>query len=234
MHISPKKNLLSSRLPDGRRYRLAGAVAVCSALLIMQGCSTSAGEPDRGKSTALGAVIGAVSGAAISKSTGGKAGTGAVIGGVVGAVAGNMWSKHMEEKRAALERATQGTGIDVARTADNRIKLNVPSDFSFDKNSAAIKPGMKPVLDEIAKNLSSDVNVDVIGHTDSTGTVEYNQSLSVERADAVRGYLSGRGVSPARVSIAGAGEAQPVANNDTVSGQAVNRRVEIFLRQPAG
>lgn len=234
MNTSNNKRILADRWLNGSRYRLAGVAAVCSALLVMQGCSTASGEPERGKSTALGAVIGAVSGAAISKSTGGKAGTGAVIGGVVGAVAGNMWSKHMEEKRAALERATQGTGIDVARTADNRIKLNVPSDFSFDKNSAGIKLGMKPVLDEIARNLSSDVNVDVIGHTDSTGTVEYNQNLSVERADAVRGYLSARGVSPSRVSIAGAGEAQPVASNDTLAGQAMNRRVEIFLRQPAG
>jgi outer membrane protein OmpA-like peptidoglycan-associated protein len=215
-------------------WKRSWGVALGCSLLIMQGCASSSGEADRGKSTALGAVIGALSGAAISSSTGGKAGTGAVIGGVAGAVAGNLWSKHMEEKRQALERASQGTGIDVARTADNRIKLNVPSDFSFDKNSAAIKPGMKPVLDEMARNLAGTVSVDVVGHTDSSGTQEFNQALSIERADAVRTYLTNRGVTSSRVSIAGAGETQPVTSNETLAGQATNRRVEIFLREPAG
>jgi outer membrane protein OmpA-like peptidoglycan-associated protein len=212
---------------------LFGVSLGCS-LLLMQGCASSTGEADRGKSTALGAVIGALSGAAISSSTGGHAGTGAVIGGVAGAVAGNLWSKHMEEKRQALVRASQGTGIEVARTTDNRIKLNVPSDFSFDKNSSTVKPGMKPVLDEIARNLAGSVTVDVVGHTDSSGTREFNQALSIERADAVRTYLANRGVMSSRVSIAGAGETQPVANNETLEGRAENRRVEIFLRDPAG
>lgn len=225
-----KQQLFVLNRPGTRRTL---AVCLVGGAMLIQGCASSSGDPERGKSTALGAVIGALSGAAISSSTGGKAGTGAVVGGVVGAVAGNLWSKHMEDKRRALEQASQGTGIDVARTADNRIKLNVPSDFSFDKNSAAIKPGMKPMLDEVARNLSGTVAVDVVGHTDNTGTNEFNQALSIERADAVRNYLATRGVMTSRIAIDGAGETQPVANNDTLEGRATNRRVEIFLREPA-
>ena len=188
----------------------------------------------REQGTATGAAIGAVSGAVIGKATGGRAGSGAVVGGLVGAVAGNLWSKHMEEKQRALEQATQGTSVEVVRTADNRIKLNIPSDFSFDTGRAAIKPVMKPVLDEVARNLQTDVRIEVVGHTDSTGSVAVNQPLSVERADAVRSYLAARGVPSQRVSIDGVGAAQPIASNETAAGRAMNRRVEIFLAEKAG
>ncbi len=107
-------------------------------------------------------------------------------GTATGAVAGNLWSKHMADKQRALEQATVGTGIDVARTDDNRLKLNIPSDFSFDTGRADIRPGMKPVLDEVARSLQAGVHIDVVGHTDNTGSVAVNQPLSVERADAVR------------------------------------------------
>ena len=96
-----------------------------------------------------GAGVGAVAGAVIGAATGGSAGTGAVIGGVVGAIAGNLWSKHMEDKREAMETATAGTGIDVVRTTDNQIMVNVPSDFSFDigqcRHQARHAPGARPV-----------------------------------------------------------------------------------------
>lgn len=207
--------------------RAALSLGVAGALLL-QGCATS-NMTEEQRATLKGAVIGAVAGAVIGEATGGKAGKGAVIGGVVGAVAGNVWSRHMEEKRKALEQATQGTGVDVARTADNRIKLNIPSDFSFDKNSAAVKPTMKPVLDEVARGLDGTVYVDVIGHTDSTGTDAINKPLSINRADSVREYLSARGVAASRIAINGVGASQPVASNDTLEGRAQNRRVEIYL-----
>jgi len=202
--------------------------AVVSSAMILQGCANSGMSPEQ-QATLNGALIGAVGGAVISSATGGKAGTGAVIGAVGGAVAGNVWSRHMEAKRKALEQASAGTGIEVARTADNRLKLNIPSDFSFDTNSAMVKPSMKPVLNEIATGLDATVMVDVIGHTDSRGSDAINQPLSVRRADAVRTYLETRGVPSQRINIAGAGSSQPVASNDTDAGRAQNRRVEIFL-----
>lgn len=209
--------------------RRAGVVALAAATLFAAGCS-SMSERERG--TAQGAGAGAVAGAVIGSMTGGNAGRSAAIGGVVGAVAGNLWSKRMEDKREALARASQGTGVEVARTDDNRLKLNVPSDVSFDTGRADIRPQMRPVLDEIGRNLDANVRVTVVGHTDSTGSDQINDPLSRERAIAVRDYLSARGVSSSRVSIAGRGSREPVASNDTEAGRAANRRVEIFLSEP--
>jgi len=184
------------------------------------------------KGTATGAAIGAAAGAVLSSATGGSAGTGAVVGGAIGAVAGNVWSKRMEEKRQAMEQQTKGTGIEVAKTEDNQLKVNVPSDFSFDVGRSAIKPEMRPVLDQFAKGLDPNMRVRIIGHTDSTGNDAINNPLSIDRAQSVRDYLAARGVSPTRVETSGEGSRRPIASNDSVEGRAKNRRVEILLRDP--
>lgn len=211
--------------------RRVGVVALTAAAVCAAGCSSMS---ERQQGTAKGAGVGAVAGAVIGSATGGSAGKSAVIGGALGAVAGNLWSKHMEDKRKALAQASQGTGVEVTQTADNRLKLNVPSDVSFDTGRADIKPAMRPVLDEITRNLDPNVRVNVVGHTDSTGSDQINDPLSRERAVAVRDYLSSRGVSSSRVSVAGRGSHEPVASNDTEQGRAANRRVEIFLSEPQG
>lgn len=208
--------------------RRTGVLALAAVLAFTAGCS-SMSERERG--TAQGAGVGAVAGAVIGSVTGGNAGRSAAIGGVVGAVAGNLWSKRMEDKREALARASQGTGVEVARTSDNRLKLNVPSDVSFDTGRADIKPQMRPVLDEIGRNLDPNVLVTVVGHTDSTGSDAINDPLSRDRALAVRDYLSARGVSASRMRVDGRGAREPVASNDTEAGRAANRRVEIFLSE---
>ncbi|WP_457354404.1 OmpA family protein [Roseateles sp. P5_D6] len=214
----------SSKIP----LRSGATATLIVAALLAAGCSSMS---EREQGTAKGAGAGAVAGAIIGSVTGGSAGRGAVIGGAVGAVAGNLWSKRMEDKRAALAQASQGTGVEVARTDDNRLKLNVPSDVSFDTGRADIKPQMRPVLDEIGRNLDPGVRVTVVGHTDSTGSDAINEPLSRERAAAVRDYLSARGVSSSRVNVAGRGSHEPVAGNDTEAGRAANRRVEIFLAE---
>jgi outer membrane protein OmpA-like peptidoglycan-associated protein len=207
--------------------------AVAAIALLAAGCADMS---ERQKGTAQGAGIGAVAGAVIGSATGGKAGTGAVIGGAVGAVVGNVWSKRQEDRRAALEQATRGTGVEVSRTADNQLKLNIPNDVSFDFNSAAIRPSLRGVLDPFATELRGDAHsrISIVGHTDSSGTEAVNNPLSIERADSVRDYLVSRGVAAANVQTAGRGEREPVAENSTESGRARNRRVEIFLREPAG
>lgn len=202
--------------------------ALCLSAALATGCANM-GEQEKG--TAAGAGIGAAVGAIISTTTGGKAGTGAVAGGVVGAVAGNLWSKRMEDKRKAMERATQGTGVTVDRTADNQLKVNVPSDVSFDTGRADIRPELRPVLDQFAQGLDASMHVRVVGHTDSTGSDAVNDPLSVARARSVQDYLSARGVSAQRVEISGVGSRQPIADNATAEGRARNRRVEIFLRE---
>jgi outer membrane protein OmpA-like peptidoglycan-associated protein len=204
------------------------AVAIAAALAT--GCQNMT---PREEGTAKGAGIGVLAGAAIGAATGHNAAKGALIGGAVGAVAGNLWSKRMEEKRAAMEKATQGTGIAVARTEDNQLRVNVPSDFSFTVGRSDVKPNMRPVLDEFAHGLDASMEVRVIGHTDATGSDAVNNPLSVRRAEAVRDYIAAKGVSAGRVSTEGHGSREPVAANDNVAGRAQNRRVEIFLREPA-
>lgn len=197
---------------------------------LLAGCENMS---ERQKGTAAGAGIGAVVGGVLSSATGGKAGTGVVVGGALGAVAGNLWSKRMEEKRAAMEKATAGTGIDVARTPNNELKVNVPSDFSFDVGRSNIKAPMRPVLDQFAQGLDPNMRVRIVGHTDATGSEAVNNPLSLDRAQSVRDYLVGRGIAVSRIETAGHGEREPVASNDSEAGRAQNRRVEIFLREPA-
>jgi len=199
-----------------------------AAAVALTGCANM-GEREKG--TAAGAGIGAAAGAIISSSTGGKAGTGAVVGGALGAVAGNLWSKRMEDKRKAMEKATQGTGATVTRTTDNQLKVNVPSDISFDTGRSDIRPELRPVLDQFAQGLDATMHVRVVGHTDNTGSDAVNDPLSVERARSVREYLANRGVSSQRVEISGEGARQPIADNSSAEGRARNRRVEIFLRE---
>ena len=178
------------------------------------------------RNTAIGAGVGALAGAAI-----GRDATGALIGAGVGAAGGYIWSQHMQQKKLAMERATMGSGVAVVQTADNQLKLNVPSDVSFDTGRADIKPNLRSILDQFATGLSNQPNTEVriIGHTDSTGSDELNNRLSVDRAEAVKNYLVSRGVNGSAVQIAGRGEHEPVADNSTDAGRARNRRVEIFL-----
>ncbi|MFM2348483.1 MAG: hypothetical protein RL654_3236 [Pseudomonadota bacterium] len=204
-------------------------LALTSAALLLGGCADMSA---RQKGTATGAAAGAAVGAVLSKVTGGKAGSGAVIGGAVGAVAGNLWSKKMEDKQRAMEQATQGTGVGVTRTDDNQLKVNVPSDLSFDTGRSNIRHELAPILSKFAHGLDATMRVQIIGHTDSQGTDAVNNPLSLDRAASVRDYLVSQGVSATRISVDGKGERQPVADNSTADGRAKNRRVEIFLREP--
>ncbi|MFM2348192.1 MAG: hypothetical protein RL654_2945 [Pseudomonadota bacterium] len=205
-------------------------VATVAAALLLGGCANMS---ERQKGTAVGAGIGAGVGAVIGKTTGGKAGTGAVVGGALGAVAGNLWSKRMEDKRREMEQATAGTGVTVARTDDNQLRVNLPGDISFDTGRSNIRPDMAPILSKFAQGLDGAMNVQITGHTDSQGSDAVNNPLSKDRADAVRDYLVAQGVPATRISTVGRGEHQPIADNATAEGRAKNRRVEIFLREPA-
>lgn len=104
---------------------------------------------------------------------------------------------------------------------------------NFDFNSSDIRPSSRPVLDQAAELLKANPSVDVRveGHTDSVGSEEYNQALSVRRAEAVYRYLVNRGVDPERFTVEGLGESRPIATNDTEAGRAQNRRVELIPKQ---
>jgi outer membrane protein OmpA-like peptidoglycan-associated protein len=189
------------------------------------------------KDTAKGAGIGAAGGAVIGAVAGGKKGAviGAAVGGVAGGVVGNVWSKRMEAQKKQMEEATAGTGVAVTKTPDNRLKLDIPSDISFDIGRADIKPNFRAVLDTFANGLVNNVatTVTILGHTDSSGSDAINNPLSYNRAAATRDYLTARGVASTRISIDGRGSREPIAANDTAANKAKNRRVEIFVAEPA-
>jgi outer membrane protein OmpA-like peptidoglycan-associated protein len=188
------------------------------------------------KDTTKGAAIGAGAGAVVGAIAGGGKGAaiGAAVGAAAGGVAGNIWSKRMQEQKKQMEEATAGTGVAVTQTPDNRLKLEIPSDISFDVNRADIKPNFRAVLDTFASGLAKNpsATITIIGHTDNSGTDAINNPLSVNRAAAVRDYLVTRGVSSNRFTIEGRGSREPLTPNDTPANKAKNRRVEIFVAEP--
>lgn len=195
---------------------------------LLSGCADMSENQRR---TTTGAGIGALAGAVLSSATGGNAGTGAVVGAGIGALGTYIWSRHMDEQKRAMEQATQGTGVSVVQTADNQLKLDIPSDISFDTGSAVVKPNLRPILDRFADGLRNNprAEVRIVGHTDSTGSDAVNNPLSQDRAASTRDYLVARGVPFDRFMVEGRGSHQPVAGNDTAEGRARNRRVEIFV-----
>lgn len=205
-----------------------------AATVALGGCANMT-ETQQG--TAKGAAIGAAAGAVLGAVTGGSksATTGAVLGAGAGALGGYIWSKKMEEQKAAMEKATAGTGIAVSQTNDNRLKLDVPADAGFDVGRSAVSPTLARVLDQFAGTLQQNTvtQVSIIGHTDSSGSDAVNNPLSVDRANSARDYLIARGVAATRFATEGRGAREPVADNGTAEGRAKNRRVEIYVAEPA-
>ena len=214
--------------------KLAITTLTCAALAIasLTGCANMS-ETQQG--TAKGAGIGAVAGALLGAATGGSKGAaqGAALGGAVGAGGGYLWSKKMQDQKVAMERATAGTGVAVSQTADNRLKLDIPSDVSFDVGRSAIKSNFAPVLTHFATSLNQNpvTTVTIIGHTDNTGSDAINNPLSVDRANAARDYLVSRGVARNRILTDGRGAREPVADNSSTQGRDKNRRVEIYVAE---
>lgn len=185
------------------------------------------------KGAAIGAGVGAVVGAVAGKGKG--AAIGAAVGAGVGAVAGNVWSKKMEAQKQEMEAATQGTGVQVTQTADNQLKLEIPSDISFAVGSARVDSNFEKALDAFATGLVQNpvTTLTIIGHTDSSGSDAVNNPLSLRRANSVRDYLNTKGVSPSRILTEGRGSREPLVANDTKANMAKNRRVEIYVAEPA-
>lgn len=208
--------------------------------LAVSGLGGCANMSETQRDTGIGAGIGAVAGAVVGRATAGgnkskSTATGAAVGAAIGAAGGYLWSQNMQQQKAEMEQATAGTGIGVSQTADNQLKVDIPSDVSFDSGRYDIKPNLRPVLDRLAGGLNQYpvTTVTIIGHTDSSGNDAINNPLSVNRAAAVRDYLEARGVSQSRISIDGRGSRQPIADNASASGRAMNRRVEIFVGEQA-
>lgn len=173
---------------------------------------------------------GAVAGAGIGVLAGGDDRRNAAIGATVGAIAGAAVGGYMDKQEEELRRKTAGTGIGVERQGD-QIALTMPSNVTFQVDSAEIQPGFYGSLNDVSTTLVDypSTAVDIVGHASSDGDDAYNQRLSERRANAVRDYLVSQGMQPVRVATYGMGETQPIADNATAEGRAANRRVEILL-----
>ena len=206
------------------------ALGIAAATLFISGCADM-NMSDTQRRAAIGAGAGALGGAVLSSATGGKAGTGAVLGAGVGALGTYIWSQNMEKQKREMQQATQGTGIGVVQTQDNQLRLDIPSDISFDTGRSDISRSFSPVLDRFANSLRENQNTDlrIVGHTDNTGSDAINNPLSMDRAASTRNYLTSRGISGSRIQVEGRGSYEPIASNNTSDGRSRNRRVEIFV-----
>lgn len=205
-------------------------IAICALLLTVTACAVD----DPYRRTKTGAGIGAVAGAVLGHQLDGDSGR--YVGAAAGALAGGAIGNYMDRQQQAFDQALAEErgryNMAVQRQQDGSIKLDIPSEVSFDFNRADIKPAFTPTLDKVAGLLQeyNQTTVEIIGHTDSVGSDTYNQELSQRRADSVADYLASRGVAPQRLATAGRGESEPRASNDTESGRQLNRRVEMVIR----
>ena len=203
--------------------------------ILAAGCKTLdpyTGEEKTSNAT-KGALIGATAGAVAGLISGDDAverRQHAMIGAGVGALAGGSVGYYMDKEEMKLRQELEGTGVSVTRDGDN-ITLNLPGNVTFATDSADLNAGFYDVLNSVSKVLSEfdKTVIEVAGHTDSTGSDVYNQTLSERRATSVALYLRSQKVIPERLITVGLGESHPVADNSTVDGRQANRRVELTL-----
>jgi outer membrane protein OmpA-like peptidoglycan-associated protein len=220
---------LNVLLPKRARPILIGL----SAVLGLSACANlPSGNPNDRQNTHMGAAIGALGGAILGNTVAGqgKRTQGTVIGAVVGATLGGTIGHQMDRQEAELREQMRNTGVGVEREGDT-LRLVAAESITFDTGASVIKPPFRPVLDRVAQSVLNyrGTVLQIQGHTDNVGREDYNQRLSEQRANSVRGYMAQRGVPSTRMQALGYGLSQPVSSNQTAAGRAMNRRVEILI-----
>lgn len=212
------------------------AVAAACSIALLSGCTTldpytqESKTSQATKGAGIGALAGAVLGAAVADNH-----EGILAGAALGTAVGGGIGYYQDQQEMRLRQELEGTGVRVQRIGDD-IRLIMPGNITFATDSTRIDGGFYPVLDSVAKVLIKfdQTQVDVEGYTDSTGSFEYNQALSEDRAQAVANYLMSVGVDRVRLNVRGYGERNPIAANDSAAGRALNRRVEVKIRGTQG
>ncbi len=202
-----------------------------ASLLALTACvNPIAGPDDPNQRAKTGALTGALAGALLGGSGGDESLGRAVAGGVIGAAIGGAIGATLDQQAAEL-RGSLDSDISVTNTGEYLI-VNMPQDLLFATDSAALQPALTSDIKTVAASLLKypSSRIEVIGHTDNTGSAAYNQDLSQRRAVSVANVLRESGVPNGRLTAYGRGEDQPIASNATVEGRAKNRRVEIIIR----
>lgn len=230
-HVAMKNSKDISFAPSGRATSMGRALAVVAAMCFsLSACETMKNTMDSinvfGDDNASSASVDASS--ADTKSDPRKH---AVMRAGVQAVAPDSVSYYMDQQEASLRKQLSGTDVAVTRIGQTII-LSMPGSATFSSGSSSVESKFSPVLDSVVVVLDefNQTYVDVVGHTDSKGSEEYNQRLSEKRARSVASYFESRAVISERVMADGMGEADPIAPNNTHEGRAKNRRVEIKLK----
>ena len=192
-------------------------------LLVIAGAGCSSGAR---KGAAVGTVGGAAAGAVIGHATGNTA-RGAIIGAVVGGTAGAIIGDQMDKQADELKQDIPGATVE--RVGEG-IQVTFASGLLFDFDSDVIRGEARTNLNALAANLDKykDRDLLIVGHTDAVGSSEYNEDLSIRRAEAAARYIRNQGVNES-IETRGRGEYEPVASNDTESGRSQNRRVEVAI-----
>jgi outer membrane protein OmpA-like peptidoglycan-associated protein len=193
-------------------------------LQFLVGCKTMNNAQ---KGTAIGVGGGAVLGALVGKWAGNTA-AGAIIGAAVGGTAGVLIGKYMDKQVAELQADLEDAKVE--RVGEG-IKITFNSGILFDLNSSNLGGVAKDNIGKLAVVLNKYADTDVLieGHTDITGSVDYNQTLSEKRAASVSNFLSANAVQTTRLTTIGYGPNQPLVDNDTPANRSLNRRVEIAI-----
>ncbi len=206
------------------RKKIIALCLILSLVLMGMGCAEWSRMQ---KGAAIGAGAGGVAGGLIGHAAGSTV-VGVLLGAVIGGAAGAYIGNYMDKQAAEIERDIAGARVE--RVGEG-IKITFSSGIMFDIDRAVLKDQYRGELSELAAILNKydDTNILLEGHTDSTGTEEYNLDLSKKRSQSVANYLATRKVNPARFTIMGYGESQPIASNDSSEGRAQNRRVEVAI-----
>jgi outer membrane protein OmpA-like peptidoglycan-associated protein len=206
--------------------------AIIAALAVLVGCTANpyTGERQMAKSAKYGTVA-AVTGGIVGALVGGE--KGAYIGAGLGAAMGGGYGYYTDRQEKALREqiVAANESMEVSRTADNRLMVTMPGDINFRTGSAELSPSNYQALSVIAQTvLQNRGAMLIVGHTDNTGSLQLNESLSVARAQSVASYMYAQGVPFGAVNVQGMAYHQPIADNATAEGRSKNRRVEIILQ----
>lgn len=209
-----------------KSVKLLFSVGLLSMAIVFTGCSS---WNNTAKGTAIGVGGGAAAGAGIGAIAGNTA-LGSIIGAAVGGTAGALIGKKMDKQKREIEQSVPDATVESVNNGES-LKVTFDSGILFATNSSTVSDASKSALRNFANTLKSnpDTYIRIVGHTDNTGNVDYNQTLSEKRAKSVDDYLLQQGVSSGRMSYEGKGIHDPIADNGTVEGRSLNRRVEILI-----
>lgn len=209
------------------RYFVIGAIVLSFGFSLV-GCAAWEGTSRTTKGALAGAAVGAATGTLLKQNDPSRRAKAALIGAAVGATAGGLIGKYMDDQARELQSIRDAQ----VRMEQDKVFLTFGSGILFDVDSSTLKAGALDNLRKVADvmNRYPQTNINVSGHTDSTGSAQHNQGLSESRALSVSSYLQSQGVGPYRISTMGYGAAMPVASNDTTAGRQANRRVEIEIK----